>query len=80
MQNFFPQIDLEYYVFLHLTKNSKSDVDERGHRLRFFHTHAGFADLHDLNKSFTESEVSEQISRAKYAKIAKGCLAHRDPK
>ena len=38
MQNFFPHIDLEYYVFLDLTKNSKSDVDERGHRLRFFHT------------------------------------------
>ena len=37
MQNFFPHIDLEYNVFLDLTKNSKSDVDERGHRLRFFH-------------------------------------------
>ena len=29
----FPHIDLEYYVFLDLAKNS--DVDERGHRLRF---------------------------------------------
>ena len=38
MQNFFPHIDLEYYVFLDLTKNCKSEVDERGHRLRFFHT------------------------------------------
>ena len=38
MENFFPHIDLEYYVFLDLTENSKSDVDERGHRLRFVHT------------------------------------------
>ena len=38
MQNFFPHIDVEYYVFLDLTKNSKSDVDERGHRIRFFQT------------------------------------------
>ena len=36
MQNFSHISILEYYVFLHLTKNS--DVDERGHRLRFFHT------------------------------------------
>ena len=42
MPNFFPHIDLEYYVFLDLTKNSKSDVDERGHRLRFF-PHASVA-------------------------------------
>ena len=39
LQNFFPHIDLEDYVFLRLTKNFKSDIDERGHRLRFFHTH-----------------------------------------
>ena len=37
MQNFSHISGFEYYVFLDLTKNSKSDVDERGHRLRFFH-------------------------------------------
>ena len=36
MQNFSPHIDLEYYVFLDLTKNSKFDVDERGSPLTLF--------------------------------------------
>ena len=46
MQNFFPH-DLEYCVFLDLTKNSKSDVDERGYRLRFFRhlQHAGTCEV-----------------------------------
>ena len=48
MQNVFPHIDSEYYVFLHLTKNSKSDVDQRGHRLRF---------LHDASPRFGQSDV-----------------------
>ena len=38
MENFFPHIDLEYYVFLDLTENSKSDVDVTAYVLS---THSG---------------------------------------
>ena len=48
MQNFFPHIDLEYYVFLDLTKNSKSDVDEQGQPLTFFpHAAASLESISD---------------------------------
>ena len=54
----FPHIDLEYYVFLDLTKNSKSDVDERGHRLRFFHTPRLPGDSKMRNNSTSHSQIS----------------------